>query len=65
MDVWKPYKITFDATLELCEPYDIPDGTMIYDGYTVTGMRIHVVKEDMDAPIVWNNALIVSESMLC
>lgn len=58
-------KVTFDVTLTPSDPYDLPTGTMIYDGYTVTGMRIHVVKEDMDAPIVWNNALIVSESMLC
>ncbi len=64
MEAYKPYKLTFDIGLRPVEPCKTPAGTMIYDGYAVTGMRIHVVKEDMDAPIVWNNALIISESML-
>jgi hypothetical protein len=64
MEAYKPYKITFDVLLKSTDPYDLPEGTMIYDGYTVTGMRIHVVKEDMDAPVTWNNALIINESML-
>lgn len=60
----KEYTVTFNVHLEPTEPYNLEEGTMIYDGYTVTGMRIHVVKEDMDAPIIWNNALIISEGML-
>jgi hypothetical protein len=64
MEAYKPYKITFDVALEPCEYRWFTGGTIIYDGYTVTGMRVHVVEEDMDAPIVWNNALIISESML-
>ena len=64
MEAYKPYRITFDIGLLPIEPHKTEAGTMIYDGYTVTGMRVHIVKEDMDAPVVWNNALIISESML-
>jgi hypothetical protein len=64
MEAYKPYKITFDIGLKPMEPHKSEAGTIIYDGYAVTGMRIHVVKEYMDAPVVWHNALIISESML-
>lgn len=64
MSKCKEYTVTFNVHLEPSDPYDLEEGTMIYDGYTVTGMRVHVVKEDMDAPVVWNNALIISDSFL-
>jgi methionyl-tRNA formyltransferase len=64
MTKYLPYDVEFDISLKPSDPYDLPTGRMIYDGYTVTGMRVHVVKEDMDAPIIWQNALIISESML-
>lgn len=58
------YNIEFGATLRPTKPHDLPIGTLLYDGYTASGMRVHVVKEDMDAPIIWQNALVISESML-
>jgi folate-dependent phosphoribosylglycinamide formyltransferase PurN len=61
---YRAYKLTFDISLKPSEHYIIPVGTMIHDGHTCTGMRVHVVKEDMDAPVIWNNAFIISESML-
>lgn len=64
MEKYRAYKLIFDMQLKPSDPYDLPTGTMIYDGYTCTGMRVHVVKEDMDAPIIWNNALVISENML-
>ena len=64
MEKYRAYNLIFDMQLKPSDPCDLPTGTMIYDGYTCTGMRVHVVKEDMDAPIIWNNALIISENML-
>lgn len=64
MEKYRAYKLIFDMQLKPSDPYDLPTGTMIYDGYTCTGMRVHVVKEDMDAPIILNNALVISENML-
>lgn len=64
MSKYKEYTATFNLHLKPSDPYDLEEGTMVYDGYTVTGMRVHVVKEDMDVPVVWNNALIISNSFL-
>jgi hypothetical protein len=58
------YKIQFDVELKTSEPYDLPTGTMCYDGYTAEGVRILVVDAPMDSPMIWRNAIIVSKGMV-
>jgi hypothetical protein len=60
----KSYKVGFNVELRPSDPYDLPTGTMCYDGYTTDGVRIHVVDTTMESPMIWNNAIIISKDMI-
>lgn len=53
-------KLSFDIEL-----YDItddlietPNGVVMYDGCTNQGIRVHIVANHLDHPIIWRNAIV-------